>query len=187
MEMTGEQIIPAAQAEVWRGLNDPEILKACISGCESIEKLSGNEYAIVTTAAIGPVKARFRGKLLLADGKRAIVGSINLAPGSFDDRRELAIELDDEEVVKRLQKIADHDWEHSHPLDLSDEGLLADLEKRGTSGASLVLDTDKKGHDKKGFDKKGHSGGSKHADRYAGDTATLYVGLGASSGNSTIS
>jgi hypothetical protein len=67
MEMTGEQIIPAAQAEVWRGLNDPEILKACIAGCESIEKLTGTEYAIVTTAAIGPVKARFRGKLLLSD------------------------------------------------------------------------------------------------------------------------
>ena len=67
MEMTGEQLIPAAQADVWRGLNDPEILKACITGCESIEMLTGTEYAIVTTAAIGPVKAKFRGKLLLAD------------------------------------------------------------------------------------------------------------------------
>lgn len=67
MDMTGEQIIPAAQAEVWRGLNDPEILKACITGCESIEMVSGTEYAIVTTAAIGPVKAKFRGKLRLAD------------------------------------------------------------------------------------------------------------------------
>jgi len=67
MEMTGEQLIPAAQAEVWRGLNDPEVLKACISGCESIDKLSDTEYAVVTTTAIGPVKAKFRGKLLLAD------------------------------------------------------------------------------------------------------------------------
>ena len=67
MEMTGEQLIPAAQAEVWRGLNDPEVLKACISGCESIEKVTDVEYAVVTTAAIGPVKAKFRGKLLLAD------------------------------------------------------------------------------------------------------------------------
>jgi hypothetical protein len=67
MEMTGEQLIPAAQAEVWRGLNDPEVLKACISGCESIEKLTDTEYTVVTMAAIGPVKARFRGKLLLAD------------------------------------------------------------------------------------------------------------------------
>ena len=67
MEMTGEQLIPALQAEVWRGLNDPEVLKACISGCESIEKLTGTEYAVMTTAAIGPVKAKFKGKLLLAD------------------------------------------------------------------------------------------------------------------------
>ena len=67
MEMTGEQIIPAAQGEVWRGLNDPEVLKACISGCESIEKLTDTEYTVVTTAAIGPVKAKFKGKLLLAD------------------------------------------------------------------------------------------------------------------------
>ena len=67
MEMTGEQMIPAAQAEVWRGLNDPEVLKACISGCESIEKRSDTEYTVVTTAAIGPVKAKFRGRLLLAD------------------------------------------------------------------------------------------------------------------------
>ncbi len=67
MEMTGEQIIPATQAEVWRGLNDPEVLNACISGCESIERLTDTEYTVVTTAAIGPVKAKFRGKLLLAD------------------------------------------------------------------------------------------------------------------------
>ncbi len=67
MEMTGEQLIPAAQAEVWRGLNDPETLKACISGCESIDKLSDTEYSIVTTAAVGPVKARFKGKLTLSE------------------------------------------------------------------------------------------------------------------------
>ena len=67
MEMTGEQIIAAAQAEVWRGLNDPEVLKACISGCESMERLRETEFTMVTIAAIGPVKAKFRGKLLLAD------------------------------------------------------------------------------------------------------------------------
>jgi cardiolipin synthase len=64
---------------------------------------------------------KLHAKMLPADHKRAIVGSINLAPGSFDSRRELAIEVDDEHVVKRLSKIAHHDWEHSHPLDLTDE------------------------------------------------------------------
>jgi len=67
MEMTGEQLIPLAQQRVWESLNDPGILKACIPGCESIEKVSDTEYKVVMTAAIGPVKAKFNGKLLLAD------------------------------------------------------------------------------------------------------------------------
>lgn len=71
---------------------------------------------------------KLHGKILLADHSRAIIGSINLAPGSFDSRRELAIEVHDEEVMERMTKIVRHDWEHSHPIDLSDEGLLAELE-----------------------------------------------------------
>ena len=74
---------------------------------------------------------KLHAKMLLADGKRAIVGSINFSPGSFDTRRELAIEVDDKHIINRLHKIARHDWKHSHPLDLSDEGLMEDLEKRG--------------------------------------------------------
>src|SRR6266851_386527 len=69
-------------------------------------------------------KLKLHGKMLLADGVAAIVGSINFAPGSFDGRRELAIQVRDEDVVKRLADVAHHDWKHSHPLDLSDEGLL---------------------------------------------------------------
>ncbi len=84
---------------------------------------------------------KLHAKMLLADGKRAIVGSINLAPGSFDARRELAIETDDHESVRRLEKTAMHDWEMSHKLDLSDAGLLKDLKKReGLSPDKLVLD-----------------------------------------------
>jgi carbon monoxide dehydrogenase subunit G len=67
MEMTGEQLIPVPQEKVWRGLNDPEVLKACIAGCESIEKVSDNEYKVIIVAAVGPVKAKFTGKLLLSD------------------------------------------------------------------------------------------------------------------------
>ena len=85
---------------------------------------------------------RLHGKMLLADGARAIVGSVNLAPGSFDARRELAIEVDDAHVVGPLETVAKHDWDHSEALDLTDEGLMADLEKRGkeASAADLVLD-----------------------------------------------
>jgi carbon monoxide dehydrogenase subunit G len=67
MEMSGEQLIPVPQARVWEGLNDPEVLKASIPGCESIERVSDTEYKVVITAAVGPVKAKFNGKLLLSD------------------------------------------------------------------------------------------------------------------------
>jgi phosphatidylserine/phosphatidylglycerophosphate/cardiolipin synthase-like enzyme len=83
---------------------------------------------------------KLHAKMLLADSKRAIVGSINLAPGSFDARRELAIETNDHHAVKRLEKTAAHDWKMSHKLDLSDAGLLKDLKKReGLSPDKLVL------------------------------------------------
>ena len=88
-----------------------------------------------------PKGLRLHAKMLLADGERAIIGSINLAPGSFDARRELAIETDDPVVVKRLRDVAHKDWKSSKKLDLTDAGLLADLEKRHTEGAEqLVLD-----------------------------------------------
>ena len=67
MEMSGEQLIPASQAATWAALNDPEILKACVPGCESIEKTAENEYVVLMTARIGPVSAKFKGKLALSD------------------------------------------------------------------------------------------------------------------------
>jgi len=74
---------------------------------------------------------KLHAKLVMADGKRAIVGSVNLAPGSFDERRELAIEVDDRKIVRRLGRVLEHDWKHSRPIDLSDEGLARDLKKYG--------------------------------------------------------
>jgi len=79
---------------------------------------------------------KLHAKMLLADHSRAIVGSINLSPGSFDSRRELAIEVHAPNVVDRLREIAHHDWKHSDPLDLTDEGLLAEMEKHHMDAAS---------------------------------------------------
>ena len=59
MEMTGEQLIRATQADTWAALNDPAILKECVPGCESIELTGGNEYAVLMTARVGPVSAKF--------------------------------------------------------------------------------------------------------------------------------
>src|SRR5499426_518349 len=81
---------------------------------------------------------KLHGKMLLADHARAIIGSINLAPGSFDSRRELAIEVHTPEVVERLRDIVHHDWEHSHPLDLSDEGLLQEFEEHEIDAAEQL-------------------------------------------------
>ncbi|HTO47332.1 MAG TPA: phospholipase D-like domain-containing protein, partial [Burkholderiales bacterium] len=83
---------------------------------------------------------KLHGKMLIADEARAIVGSINLSPGSFDARRELAIETDAHHVVKRLVHTSHHDWEHSHPIDLTDEGRVADLEKRGGGADELGIE-----------------------------------------------
>lgn len=67
MDMTGEYRIPAAREIVWRGLNDPEILKQCIPGCETVEKTSDTEFTARVALAVGPVKAKFSGKVTLAD------------------------------------------------------------------------------------------------------------------------
>jgi cardiolipin synthase A/B len=97
---------------------------------------------------------KLHAKMLLADDKRAIIGSINLAPGSFDSRRELAIEVKDKGLIKRIRKIAKHDWKHSHPLDLTDEGLLAELKKHKIDCVEELAITT-------GLDHAGHLPGAK--------------------------
>jgi phosphatidylserine/phosphatidylglycerophosphate/cardiolipin synthase-like enzyme len=87
---------------------------------------------------------KLHAKLLFADDLRAIIGSINLAPGSFDSRRELAIEVRDADVMDRLHTVVHHDWENSRPLDLTDEGLMAELEEFDANVAEdLALDAGK--------------------------------------------
>lgn len=67
MEITGSQLIARPQDVVWAGLNDAETLKACVPGCESLERVSDTEYRALIVAAVGPIKSKFSGKLLLAD------------------------------------------------------------------------------------------------------------------------
>jgi len=67
MEMSGEERIPASQADTWAALNDPETLKACVPGCESIERVMDEEFQVLMVARIGPVSAKFKGKLTLSD------------------------------------------------------------------------------------------------------------------------
>ncbi len=67
MDMTGERRIPAPREQVWAALNDPEVLKAAIPGCESLEKTSETEMKASASIKIGPISARFTGKVALSD------------------------------------------------------------------------------------------------------------------------
>jgi uncharacterized protein len=67
MNLKGERIIPASVERTWTALNDPQILKECINGCESIEPTGENQYLALMSVRIGPVNAKFKGRLQLSD------------------------------------------------------------------------------------------------------------------------
>ncbi|QEA12938.1 CoxG family protein [Comamonas flocculans] len=67
MEMQGSRPLAITQQQAWESLNDPEVLKACIPGCDSIEATGENAYAITMALKIGPVSARFKGNIALSD------------------------------------------------------------------------------------------------------------------------
>ena len=67
MEMTGQQLVPLPQQETWEALNDTQVLKECVPGCETLEKISDNQYQLTMTSRIGPVSARFKGVMTLQD------------------------------------------------------------------------------------------------------------------------
>jgi carbon monoxide dehydrogenase subunit G len=69
MDMKGEQLIAAPQADVWKALNDTAVLKSCVPGCESIDPVGPNEYMVLMVAKVGPVSAKFKGRLMLSDMK----------------------------------------------------------------------------------------------------------------------
>lgn len=69
MELKGERLIPASLDTTWAGLNDPEILKACIAGCESLERTADDAFQALVAVRVGPVAAKFKGNLKLTDVK----------------------------------------------------------------------------------------------------------------------
>ncbi len=72
MELTGDRLIPATRERTWAALNDPEVLKACIAGCESLERMGEDGFTALVAVKVGPVSARFKGNLKLS----------NVQPGS---------------------------------------------------------------------------------------------------------
>lgn len=67
MELTGDRLIPASLPTTWTALNDPETLKACINGCESLERTGDDAFVAVVAVKVGPVSARFKGNLKLTN------------------------------------------------------------------------------------------------------------------------
>ncbi len=67
MELKGERLIPASVEQTWAALNDPEVLKACITGCESLERSGDNAYQALVAVKVGPVSARFKGNVQMSD------------------------------------------------------------------------------------------------------------------------
>jgi carbon monoxide dehydrogenase subunit G len=67
MTMTGEVQLPASRETVWEKLNDPAVLKSCVPGCEQLDKVSETEFQAVASIKVGPVKARWKGKVRLSD------------------------------------------------------------------------------------------------------------------------
>lgn len=67
MELKGEQLIPASQQRTWDSLNDPEVLKACIAGCETLDRTEDGGFTATLALRVGPVSAKFKGRLTLSD------------------------------------------------------------------------------------------------------------------------
>ena len=109
MDLTGNVRIPAARDAVWRALNDPEILRRCIPGCERMEREEGDVFTATVAAKVGPVSARFSGKVSLADvdapnGYR-LVGEGSGGVAGFG-KGEAAVTLSDEDGGTILSYVA---------------------------------------------------------------------------------
>ncbi|MDB5913140.1 MAG: carbon monoxide dehydrogenase, partial [Ramlibacter sp.] len=67
MEMQGNRRLAVTQQQAWEALNDPEVLKTCIPGCDKVEATGPDQYAIGMSVKVGPVSAKFAGKIKLSD------------------------------------------------------------------------------------------------------------------------
>ena len=77
MEIIGKQVIPVPRDVVWASLNNPEILKACLPGCESVELTAPNEFTVAIKTVIGPLRARFQGRLCMSEVDAPSSGLMN--------------------------------------------------------------------------------------------------------------
>lgn len=133
MELKGERTLPVGRQQAWAALNDVEALKAAVPGCESIVPAGGQTFDVVVNAAIGPVKARFKGKLELADVQ---------APESYTIRFDLqggAAGFSRGEARVRLEEIEAGTTRMQYVVDASIGGKLAQIGSRLVDAASATM------------------------------------------------
>lgn len=133
MELKGERTLPVSRQQAWAALNDVEALKAAVPGCESIVPAGEQAFDVVVNAAIGPVKARFKGKLELADVQ---------APESYTIRFDLqggAAGFSRGEARVRLEEIEAGTTRMQYVVDASIGGKLAQIGSRLVDAASATM------------------------------------------------
>ena len=79
MEMTGQRKLPVERRRAWTALNDPEMIKQCVPGCESMELQPEGHFALVMKVSLGPVNAKFKGKIWLEDVVESISYTLNFS------------------------------------------------------------------------------------------------------------
>lgn len=124
MDQQGDYVIPAAQADVWRALNDPAVLSRCIPGCQSMEKADDTHFAAKVKAKVGPVSATFDVLLELADiqapDSYRIDGQVKGGPAGFGKGGARV----------RLEKVSANQTKLTYQVEASIGGKLAQVGSR---------------------------------------------------------
>lgn len=105
MQLSGGVLIAAPRARVWSALNDPGVLAACIPGCEGVEVVSATEKTARVMVKVGPVRARFAGRILMSDvteNERCALGFEGSGGAAGMARGQSQVELSDEGAGTRL-------------------------------------------------------------------------------------
>ena len=106
MELTGDLVIGATRAQVWAALNDPDVLAACIPGCEGVEVVSPTEKTARVAVKVGPVRARFSGRIRMDDvveAERCAMSFEGSGGAAGMARGQSQVELTDEGLQTRLR------------------------------------------------------------------------------------
>jgi carbon monoxide dehydrogenase subunit G len=133
VELKGERLLPVSREGAWAALNDIDALKAAVPGCESFVATGENAYDVVVNAAIGPVKARFKGRIELADVQ---------APVSYTIRFDMqggAAGFSRGEARVRLEAVETHVTRMLYEVNASIGGKIAQIGSRLVDAASATM------------------------------------------------